>query len=52
VNHIKTHHIEHYIRSRLAEDISKRALQDEMAALRAILKTAGESKLAIRSTKS
>ncbi|ELS4492816.1 TPA: integrase domain-containing protein [Klebsiella michiganensis] len=46
VNHIKTHHIEHYVRSRLAEDISKRTLQNEMAALRAILTTAGRTKLA------
>ncbi|WP_336768376.1 integrase domain-containing protein [Pantoea endophytica] len=46
VNHIKTYHIEHYVRSRLADDISKRTLQNEMAALRAILNTAGRSKLA------
>ncbi|HIE8962201.1 TPA: integrase domain-containing protein [Klebsiella pneumoniae] len=46
VNHIKTHHIENYVRSRLAEDISKRTLQNEMAALRAILATAGRTKLA------
>lgn len=46
VNHIKTHHIENYVRSRLAEDISKRTLQNEMAALRAILTTAGRTKLA------
>ena len=46
VNHIKTHHIENYVRSRLGEDISKRTLQNEMAALRAILSTAGRTKLA------
>jgi site-specific recombinase XerD len=46
VNHIKTHHIENYVRSRLADDISKRTLQNEMAALRAILTTAGRTKLA------
>ena len=46
VNHIKTHHIEHYVRSRLADDISKRTLQNEMAALRALLTTAGRTKLA------
>lgn len=46
VNHVKTHHIETYFRSRLAEDISKRTLQNEMAALRAILTTAGRTKLA------
>lgn len=44
--HIKTHHIENYVRSRLADDISKRTLQNEMAALRAILATAGRTKLA------
>lgn len=46
VNHIKTHHIENYVRSRLADDISKRTLQNEMAALRAILATSGRTKLA------
>lgn len=46
VNHIKTHHIKHYVRSRLADDISKRTIQNEMAALRAILPTAGRTKLA------
>lgn len=46
VRHIKTHHIENYVRSRLADDISKRTLQNEMAALRAILTTAGRTKLA------
>ncbi|MBK0123531.1 integrase domain-containing protein [Pantoea sp. S61] len=46
VNHIKTHHIENYVRSRLTDDISKRTLQNEMAALRAILATAGRTKLA------
>ncbi len=34
VNHIKTNHIEHYVLSRLANDISMRTLQNEMAALR------------------
>lgn len=46
VRHIKTHHVELYIRSRLAESISKRTLQNEMAALRAIFNVAGRSKLA------
>ncbi|HDT0414661.1 integrase domain-containing protein [Klebsiella michiganensis] len=46
VNHIKTYHIEHYVRSRLADNISKRTLQNEMAALRAILTTSGRTKLA------
>jgi len=46
VNHIKTHHIEHYVRGRVADDISKRTLQNKMAALRAILTTAGRTQLA------
>ncbi|MBX4303971.1 site-specific integrase, partial [Mycobacterium tuberculosis] len=41
VRHIKPHHVELYIRSRLAESISKRTLQNEMAALRAIFNVAG-----------
>ncbi|HEI9873497.1 TPA: integrase domain-containing protein [Morganella morganii] len=46
VKHIKTHHIEKYIRSRQAEGISIRSLQNEMAAVRNILTTAGRGKLA------
>ncbi|MEQ4903589.1 integrase domain-containing protein [Enterobacter hormaechei] len=46
VKHVKTHHIERYIQSRLAENISKRTIQNEMAAIRAILSAAGRSKLA------
>lgn len=46
VKHIKTHHIEKYIRSRQAEGISTRTLQNEMAAVRNILVTAGRGKLA------
>lgn len=46
VKHIKTHHIEKYIRSRQAEGISTRSLQNEMAAVRNILITAGRGKLA------
>ena len=34
VNHIKTHHIEHYVRSRLTDDISKCTQQNGMAARR------------------
>ncbi|HEC1403426.1 TPA: DNA-binding protein, partial [Enterobacter hormaechei] len=41
VKHIKIHHIEKYIRSRQAEGISTRTLQNEMAAVRNILITAG-----------
>lgn len=37
VSHIKTKHIENYIRSRQVENISSRTLQNEMAALRSIL---------------
>ena len=46
VKHLKTHHIERYIHSRLDENISKRTIQNEMAAIRAILSAAGRSKLA------
>ncbi len=46
VKHIKTHHIEKYIRSRQAEGISTRTLQNEMAAVRNILITGGRGKLA------
>ncbi|MGJ3350967.1 integrase domain-containing protein [Morganella sp. Je.2.23] len=46
VKHIKTQHIEKYIRSRQAEGISTRTLQNEMAAVRNILITAGRGKLA------
>ncbi|WP_276469382.1 phage integrase N-terminal domain-containing protein [Pantoea dispersa] len=40
------------ILSRLADDISKRTMQEEMAALRAILATAPELNWPIRSMKS
>ncbi len=46
VKHIKTQHIEKYIRSRQTEGISTRTLQNEMAAVRNILTTAGRGKLA------
>lgn len=46
VKHIKTQHIEKYIRSRQAEGISTRTLQNEMAAVRNLLITAGRGKLA------
>ena len=46
VKHIKTYHIEKYIRSRQAEGISKRTLQNEMAEVRNILIVAGRGKLA------
>ncbi|MGS7193190.1 integrase domain-containing protein [Enterobacter cloacae subsp. dissolvens] len=46
VKHIKTSHIERYIKSRLAENLSKRTLHNEMAAIRAIFSVAGRTKLA------
>lgn len=44
--HVKTSHIEAYIRSRLAENISARTLQNEMAAIRAIFRSAGKTLMA------
>lgn len=46
VQHIKTTHIEQYIHSRQAENISLRTLQNEMSAVRSIMSAAGRSKLA------
>lgn len=46
IKNIKTNHIETYIRSRLAENISKRTLQNEMAAIRAILRVSGKTFMA------
>ncbi|PVZ80630.1 DNA-binding protein [Serratia sp. S1B] len=46
VSNIKTNHVEIYIKSRQSENISKRTMQNEMAAIRAILTTAGRTKLA------
>lgn len=46
VKNIKTHHIELYIKSRQLEGISKRTMQNEMAAIRNILTIAGKTKLA------
>lgn len=45
-SHLKTNHIEIYIKSRLSEDISKRTLQNEMAAIRSILRTSGKTFMA------
>ncbi|AJJ22101.1 integrase domain-containing protein [Yersinia enterocolitica] len=45
-NHLKTNHIARYINSRLAENISKRTLQNEMAAIRALLRLAGKTFMA------
>jgi hypothetical protein len=46
VSHIKTKHLENYIRSRQDENISSRTLQNEMAALRSILSQGGRNVLA------
>ncbi|MFP1742856.1 integrase domain-containing protein [Lonsdalea quercina] len=46
VKHIKTSHIEKYIHSRQAENISLRTLQNEMSAVRSIMAAAGRYKLA------
>ncbi|ECO4528382.1 DNA-binding protein [Salmonella enterica] len=46
VEQLKARHIEGYIRERLAQSITKRSLQNEMAAVRCILKQAGRDRLA------
>ncbi|EHG8679678.1 DNA-binding protein [Salmonella enterica subsp. enterica serovar Anatum] len=46
VRHLKARHIEDYIRHRLAQGIDKRTLQNEMSAIRVILRQAGREKLA------
>lgn len=46
VEQLKARHIEGYIRDRLAQGITKRSLQNEMAAVRCILKQAGRDRLA------
>lgn len=46
VEQLKARHIEGYIRERLAQGIKKRSLQNEMAAVRCILKQAGRDRLA------
>lgn len=45
-SHLKTSHIEWYVQSRRAENISKRSLQNEMAAIRAVLRMAGKTFMA------
>lgn len=47
VAHLKARHIEGYIQHRLAQGIGKRTLQNEMAALRAVLQQAGRGKLVL-----
>ncbi|MCL2895915.1 integrase domain-containing protein [Brenneria tiliae] len=46
VEQLKARHIESYVRERLEQGITKRSLQNEMAALRCLLKQAGRSRLA------
>lgn len=46
VAQIKVRHIENYIHERLAQSIGKRTLQNEMAALRAVLQQAGRKQIA------
>jgi hypothetical protein len=45
-SHLKTSHIALYVKSRLAENISKRSLQNEMASIRAVLRMAGKTFMA------
>lgn len=46
VEHLKTRHIQRYIRERLTQGIARRSLQNEMAAIRCLLKQAGRDRLA------
>jgi hypothetical protein len=46
IKNIKTGHVELYIRSRLSENISKRTLQNEMSAIRSLLRVAGKTFMA------
>ncbi|EOQ50776.1 hypothetical protein WC7_01638 [Citrobacter sp. KTE151] len=46
VEQLKSRHIEEYVRARLVQDITRRSLQNEMSAVRCILKQAGRDKLA------
>lgn len=46
IEQLKARHIEGYIRERLAQGMTKRSLQNEMAAIRNLLKQAGRDKLA------
>lgn len=43
---LKARHIEDYIRDRLVQDISKRSLQNEMSAIRGLLRSGGRTRLA------
>ena len=46
IKNIRTSHIELYMKSRLSEEISRRTLQNEMAAIRALLRVAGKTFMA------
>ncbi|EAW0635258.1 integrase domain-containing protein [Salmonella enterica] len=46
VEQIKVRHIECYVQARLAQEIGKRTLQNEMAALRGVLQQAGRKQVA------
>ncbi|WP_432735192.1 integrase domain-containing protein [Cronobacter sakazakii] len=46
IKNIKTGHIELYMKSRLSEEISRRTLQNEMSAIRALLRVAGKTFMA------
>ncbi|MFP1829928.1 integrase domain-containing protein [Lonsdalea quercina] len=46
VEQLKARHIESYFRERLEQGITKRSLQNEMAAIRCLLKQAGRDRLA------
>ncbi|HED2544462.1 integrase domain-containing protein [Raoultella planticola] len=46
MDQLKARHIEGYIRERLAQGMTKRSLQNEMAAIRNLLKQAGRDRLA------
>lgn len=46
VSNIKINHVELYIKNRQSENISKRTMQNEMAAIRSMFSTAGRTKLA------
>lgn len=48
IKNIKTGHIELYMKSRLSEEISRRTLQNEMSAIRALLRVAGKTFMANR----
>ncbi|HDU8546459.1 TPA: integrase domain-containing protein [Morganella morganii] len=46
IRHLKSKHIEQFIADRLSSGITLRSLQNEMAALRCVLRTGGRDKLA------